>query len=60
MDQIQILHSWISKGVDKKRALKKLLNMFSVRDKCGRYYPYCGIVIAYCEKKLKQDNYANS
>lgn len=48
--QIQILHSWIKRGIRKERALEKLLSIFSTRDKNGKYYPYCGIVIAYCEK----------
>lgn len=58
--QIQILHSWIKKGVDKECALEKLLRMFSARDKSGRYYPYCGIVIAYCEKIKRMESYGNT
>ena len=60
VSQIQILHSWNKKGVNKERALEKLLNMFSTRDKNGRYYPYCGIVIDYCKKKLRRSSYANT
>lgn len=53
VSQIQVSYSWIKKGVSKERVLKKLMSIYSTKDKHRRFRPYCGIVIAYCEKLTK-------
>lgn len=50
VNEIDITYAWIKKGISKDKAIQKLLSIYSNKDKWGRYRPYCGIIIEYCNK----------
>ncbi|MEG1567333.1 MAG: hypothetical protein RR313_07495 [Anaerovoracaceae bacterium] len=52
--QIQLANAKIREGYDKNKVFHKLFDLFSQKDKYGRYRPYCGIVTAYCNKFSKE------